>query len=116
MKVPNSSTSPSITCIRDRFDFVGATLAASGARTRLGDASRVDADPRSQANNFECAKPIPFFTYYTTVNEGEGSQGTTVNESMVGGIFKAKHNESGQARENIVKDSSNRIVHSQQDT
>ena|ERR1700722_2904990 len=78
MKGPNSSTLPSITCIRNRFDFVGATLAASGARTRLRllrDASRVDADPRSQASNFECAKPIPFFTYYTTVNEGGGIGG-----------------------------------------
>ena len=75
MEGPNSSTSPSIACIRNRFHFAGATLAASWTRTRLEDASRVDADPRLQVNNFECAKLIPFFTYYTTVNEGKELRG-----------------------------------------
>ena len=83
MKGPNSSTSPSITCIRNRFDFVGATLAASGARTR-SERGRVDADPRSQANKFECAKSIPFFTYYTTVNEG-GEIGGNYSQRKHGG-------------------------------
>jgi hypothetical protein len=61
--------------------------------------------------------PNQFHSSHTIQQSTRGEEsGTTVNESMVGGIFKAKHNKSGQARENIVKESSNRIVHSQQDT
>ena len=41
-------------------------------------------------------------TIQQSTREGGNSEETTVNESMVDGIFKAKHNESEQARKVVV--------------